>query len=146
MLANGKNFAYFHDLSPCSMVYYIMTIKLLPYTVFTSMSARGAHLILGLWGGALIRGRRSLNILKRHWNNFNLSLNPIPWLCTPPPPCWFSFNNFFIYNPIGMKFLEFSLNFIWNRIPIYLFSKLRPYLEHWPFSEFNERSFEGGAH
>ena len=34
-----------------------------------------------------------------------------------------------------MKFWEFSLNFIWNRIPNFFFSKLRPYLEHWPFSE-----------
>ena len=61
----------------------------------------------------------------------NKNINPIPTgggtMC---PPCWFSFNNFFIYNPIGMKFWEFSLNFIWNRIPNFFFSKLRPYLEH----------------
>ena len=38
------------------------------------MNVRGAHLILSSQKGALIRGRRSLNISKRHQNTFNLSL------------------------------------------------------------------------
>ena len=50
------------------------------HTVFTQLSARGAHLILSSQrGGAysrkvLFRGRRSLNMSKRHQNTFNLSL------------------------------------------------------------------------
>ena len=48
-------------------------------TVFTRVSARGAHLVLSSQRGALIRGRRSfegglLDISKRHQNTFNLSL------------------------------------------------------------------------
>ena len=73
-----------------------------------------------------------IKIFKEH---ITVYINPIPTggggggaQCAPP--CWFSFNNFFIYNPIAMKFWEFSLNFIWNRIPNFFFSKLRPYLEH----------------
>ena len=43
-------------------------------TVFTRVSTRGAHLILGSQRGPLIRGRRSLNTSKRDQNTFNLSL------------------------------------------------------------------------
>ena len=49
--------------------------------VFTQVSVRGAHLILNsqrrrsaYLTQALFRGRRSLNISKRHQNTFNLSL------------------------------------------------------------------------
>ena len=65
----------------------VLTKKTDQSTVFTRVSARGSHLILGSqrkgWGGgdegaysreALFRGRHSLNISKRDQSIFNLSL------------------------------------------------------------------------
>ena len=87
---------YFFDDSPhsifqlyfrCLLFYYPFYIVLTRchkignvYTVFTQVSAQGAHLILSSQRGGtfsrevLFRGRHSLNISKRHQNTLNLSL------------------------------------------------------------------------
>ena len=56
-------------------------------------------------------------------------LNPIPTgggggggMC---PPCWFSFNNFFSHEIVGV-FRKFYMEPDYK----FFFSKLRPYLEH----------------
>ena len=57
------HFLWLQSVTYCSLQWHCW------YTVFTRVSARGAHS-----REALFRGRRSLNISKKHQNIFNLYL------------------------------------------------------------------------